>query len=992
MDEARPPLPQAETANRIISNDNTKLHLNIRRAAEITKNNVQRSAGVIAHAETSRYVLDVIAETSRYFLNKARLVSVAMFQHDLAWSYADEIVSGERWLTLGWYERQLVSPLKKEEHLIFAQKKEYNNLIMKDDSGIELSDFERDGYANWVRLQAENKRDEEAMYHVAKMAVVKPAVWTMASACALCGTEFSARCRRHHCRLCGKSVCRLHGSRYRKLPALAPHLGSEAHRVCDECNDIMQELATCERAAWRVARVIALLTEERDKKCVLRPYFDIAIDTASNKARRCLKAALAVARSCPLLAPASATVAVEVLEILCKYGPAGLATLVLRREFVEAAELLRRVARVDAAWPLTAHELTAAIYYLLALNRGERGSNPDAEKLRYEHIPITEDSTLVSLASALPAALWCYCATPSAIDLVARQQGLVLLFEHAIFSTSSLESCVAQPAFICLATKDSSNLRKRAVLAIRGTASVHDVATDVRAFPAPFPPRSLSTSQVDSWTSVESTCYAFAGMGRAAQWVYDETSEALFALASNGYDLELTGHSLGAGVASLLTIMLRRGLDDRGLTKSKLHCYCFATPACVDVHLADQTKDLVTSVVLHDDVVPRLTARALRRLMAQLLRQRETCMRRWRDDLDAVWGRLRNGLWAPRWRDSLLLDNETQTVKSSKSLARTNPTLKTKKRVNVSTQTESDEDIFHDACQVNSSERKRHRTARIAALAAAQAAGVAVRCAEETKDDDDQADTSSESTSSDDEFRDCLQEDNDEDNIKERAIISNQAPIVVIESDKLTPALLNTEEDVCPEFSIKDFDDVDKLPELFIPGSIVHIYSWRGVYEAALVPRDCPTLSDIAVSANMIRDHKIQSYFDAINEVLEVRKAPEQPPPWQPFHDTDSCSCCQAKFTWHVTSSSEAQQYREKHNCRNCGLLVCDPCSQQRKPLPRLGLLEPSRICDRCHFHAVSTYYIASTSSSSSASSLIEEEEASFNSVGCNTSTIEEGD
>ena len=33
------------------------------------------------------------------------------------------------------------------------------------------------------------------------------------------------------------------------------------------------------------------------------------------------------------MAPATLYVAVEVLEILCRYGPAGLATLVLRREF-----------------------------------------------------------------------------------------------------------------------------------------------------------------------------------------------------------------------------------------------------------------------------------------------------------------------------------------------------------------------------------------------------------------------------------------------------------------------------------------------------------------------------------------------------------------------------------------------------------------------------------------------------------------------------------
>lgn len=168
--------------------------------------------------------------------------------------------------------------------------------------------------------------------------------------------------------------------------------------------------------------------------------------------------------------------------------------------------------------------------------------------------------------------------------------------------------------------------------------------------------------------------------------------------------------------------------------------------------------------------------------------------------------------------------------------------------------------------------------------------------------------------------------------------------------------LSSTDEEDEARLFAEDFDDVDKLPELFVPGRVVHIYSWRGTYDAALVDRGCGALADIVVSANMISDHSIQSYFDAIAEVINVRQAPEHPPPWQPFHTTDTCQCCGAKFTWHVTSSSEAQTFREKHNCRNCGLLVCDPCSKRRKPLPKIGLLEPSRVCDRCHYKCFSEH------------------------------------
>lgn len=60
-------------------------------------------------------------------------------------------------------------------------------------------------------------------------------------------------------------------------------------------------------------------------------------------------------------------------------------------------------------------------------------------------------------------------------------------------------------------------------------------------------------------------------------------------------------------------------------------------------------------------------------------------------------------------------------------------------------------------------------------------------------------------------------------------------------------------------------------------------------------------------------------------------------------------SCCASLFTWASTSDSKAQEARDKHNCRSCGSLVCDPCSKNRIPLPEIGLGLPSRVCDRCY-------------------------------------------
>lgn len=64
-------------------------------------------------------------------------------------------------------------------------------------------------------------------------------------------------------------------------------------------------------------------------------------------------------------------------------------------------------------------------------------------------------------------------------------------------------------------------------------------------------------------------------------------------------------------------------------------------------------------------------------------------------------------------------------------------------------------------------------------------------------------------------------------------------------------------------------------------------------------------------------------------------------------------SCCASRFTWASTTDSEAQEARDKHNCRSCGALVCHPCSKNLAPLPSIGLTVPVRVCDRCHYNSL---------------------------------------
>jgi hypothetical protein len=139
------------------------------------------------------------------------------------------------------------------------------------------------------------------------------------------------------------------------------------------------------------------------------------------------------------------------------------------------------------------------------------------------------------------------------------------------------------------------------------------------------------------------------------------------------------------------------------------------------------------------------------------------------------------------------------------------------------------------------------------------------------------------------------------------------------------------------------------LPRLYTPGKIIHIYSHRGVYKAAFVPRTFRELRRISLAGNMLSDHKCKEYYEALLEVRSARAAPEGPPRWTAFDEDDTCSNCASRFTWASTSDSAAQAARDKHNCRSCGTLVCDPCSTNRIPLASLGLTVPVRVCDRCY-------------------------------------------
>ncbi|URE22909.1 Lipase (class 3) [Musa troglodytarum] len=86
------------------------------------------------------------------------------------------------------------------------------------------------------------------------------------------------------------------------------------------------------------------------------------------------------------------------------------------------------------------------------------------------------------------------------------------------------------------------------------------------------------------------------------------------------YKLRLVGHSLGGAAAALLAIMLRKQAADKlGFDPDIVSAVGFGTPPCVSKELAESCASYVTTVVLQDDIIPRLSIVSLTRLRNEIL-------------------------------------------------------------------------------------------------------------------------------------------------------------------------------------------------------------------------------------------------------------------------------------------------------------------------------------------------------------------------------------
>lgn len=251
----------------------------------------------------------------------------------------------------------------------------------------------------------------------------------------------------------------------------------------------------------------------------------------------------------------------------------------LAMTLTKGKEHLPALSKID---PLPTHELAVRLFYLYDHFR----RNPVVDNFPSGKQVATD--LVDKLAYYLWFAEYAYEAgTEPNLKEVLTTRGY-----HLNFAKMTATWGEHEPAYYVATHTD----KKEVVVAIRGTWAVEDVVTDITALPVVF----------DNGKHM-----AHSGMNASALYLFDR----IFSLAQaikDDYQLTLVGHSLGAGAAALLAMLLQA----RGI--SNMHCYAFAPPMCCEPDLASSCSDCVTSVVYRDDIISRISQESVVALYEEL--------------------------------------------------------------------------------------------------------------------------------------------------------------------------------------------------------------------------------------------------------------------------------------------------------------------------------------------------------------------------------------
>ncbi|OEL30528.1 hypothetical protein BAE44_0008454 [Dichanthelium oligosanthes] len=177
--------------------------------------------------------------------------------------------------------------------------------------------------------------------------------------------------------------------------------------------------------------------------------------------------------------------------------------------------------------------------------------------------------------------------------------------QHPIYhSTLYCQLCVETQHPILVLTPEpmiccSYQSSKCFLLFIRGAISVKERLTAATGPEVPFHHVVVQEGRVSNVVLGYSHC----GMVAAARWIAKRAIPCLSKAIEQfpDYEVKIIGHSMGAGIATILTYILR---ENEKLSSST--CIAFGPAACMTWDLAESGKGFVTTIVNRNDLVPSL--------------------------------------------------------------------------------------------------------------------------------------------------------------------------------------------------------------------------------------------------------------------------------------------------------------------------------------------------------------------------------------------------
>ncbi|KAH7850074.1 hypothetical protein Vadar_027513 [Vaccinium darrowii] len=104
--------------------------------------------------------------------------------------------------------------------------------------------------------------------------------------------------------------------------------------------------------------------------------------------------------------------------------------------------------------------------------------------------------------------------------------------------------------------------------------------------------------------------YVHNGLLKAAEWVFSMECGILRELIERNpsYTMTFAGHSLGAGIVTLLAMLVIQNREKVGnIERKRIRCFAIAPARCISLNLAVRYADVINSIVLQDDFLPRTT-------------------------------------------------------------------------------------------------------------------------------------------------------------------------------------------------------------------------------------------------------------------------------------------------------------------------------------------------------------------------------------------------